>query len=320
MIFVGRGDRRLNASSPRQARAHRRARRSRSTGVSRWPEACRRQLGDLVVCPDVAAAEGTPIADAAGARALHWSATTTRHDDGRDARPPGAARWARWDTVDASLRSRDEAAEEARRLGPFRAARAEAASVVTSFNYAFEGIIYVVRTQRNMRVHFAVALGVLPVGVLLGRDPVRAAGGDAGGVVRADRRDDQHRAREGDRRRHQLVRPAGPRGQGRRCRGRAGRRRERRLRRVPGVRRAASRSQPARPGLGPRLAGAPDRDRHRGGDDDRDRSQGRHPARHAALRRAAVGACGRGVRRLGRSHAGDRRLPATRCWCRRWSS
>ena len=37
-----------------------------------------------------------------------------------------------------------------------------------SFNYAFEGIIYVVRTQRNMRVHFAVALGVLPLGVALG--------------------------------------------------------------------------------------------------------------------------------------------------------
>ena len=52
--------------------------------------------------------------------------------------------------------------------GPFRAARQEAAGLVTSFNYAFEGIIYVVRTQRNMRVHFAVALGVLPLGVALG--------------------------------------------------------------------------------------------------------------------------------------------------------
>ena len=40
--------------------------------------------------------------------------------------------------------------------------------LVTSFNYAFEGIIYVVRTQRNMRVHFAVALAVLPIGVALG--------------------------------------------------------------------------------------------------------------------------------------------------------
>jgi diacylglycerol kinase (ATP) len=57
---------------------------------------------------------------------------------------------------------------EARRLGPFRAARQEAASVVTSFNYAFEGIIYVCRTQRNMRVHFLVALGIFPVSVLLG--------------------------------------------------------------------------------------------------------------------------------------------------------
>jgi diacylglycerol kinase (ATP) len=67
-----------------------------------------------------------------------------------------------------SAPSREEAAREARRLGPFRAARQEAASIVTSFNYAFEGIIYVVRTQRNMRVHFAVALAVLPAGVLLG--------------------------------------------------------------------------------------------------------------------------------------------------------
>ena len=43
----------------------------------------------------------------------------------------------------------------AARSGP---PRREAAGLVTSFNYAFEGIIYVVRTQRNMRVHFAVAL------------------------------------------------------------------------------------------------------------------------------------------------------------------
>ena len=57
-----------------------------------------------------------------------------------------------------SLHSREDAVREARRLGPFRAARHEAASLVTSFNYAFEGIIYVAPTQRNMRVHFAVAL------------------------------------------------------------------------------------------------------------------------------------------------------------------
>jgi diacylglycerol kinase len=66
------------------------------------------------------------------------------------------------------LRSRDELIKDARRAGPFRLARQEAAGLVTSFNYAFEGVIYVVRTQRNMRVHFAVALSVLPRGVALG--------------------------------------------------------------------------------------------------------------------------------------------------------
>ena len=59
-------------------------------------------------------------------------------------------------------------ASEARRAAPFSAARHEAGSLVSSFNYAFEGVIYVVRTQRNMRVHFAVALVVLPLASVLG--------------------------------------------------------------------------------------------------------------------------------------------------------
>jgi len=33
--------------------------------------------------------------------------------------------------------------------------------VFESFNFAFEGIIHVLRTQRNMRIHFAIAVGVL---------------------------------------------------------------------------------------------------------------------------------------------------------------
>jgi diacylglycerol kinase (ATP) len=33
--------------------------------------------------------------------------------------------------------------------------------VFQSFNYAFEGVIHVLRTQRNMRIHFAIAAGVL---------------------------------------------------------------------------------------------------------------------------------------------------------------
>src|SRR6201988_2072818 len=36
-----------------------------------------------------------------------------------------------------------------------------APSLLESFNYAFEGIIHVLRTQRNMRIHFAIAFGVL---------------------------------------------------------------------------------------------------------------------------------------------------------------
>jgi len=40
-----------------------------------------------------------------------------------------------------------------------------APGVLDSFNYAFEGIIHVLRTQRNMRIHFAVALIVLIAGL-----------------------------------------------------------------------------------------------------------------------------------------------------------
>ncbi len=38
-------------------------------------------------------------------------------------------------------------------------------SIIESFNYAFEGIIHVLRTQRNMRIHFAIALAVLIAGL-----------------------------------------------------------------------------------------------------------------------------------------------------------
>jgi len=36
-----------------------------------------------------------------------------------------------------------------------------APTLLDSFNFAFEGIIHVLRTQRNLRIHFAVAFGVL---------------------------------------------------------------------------------------------------------------------------------------------------------------
>ncbi|MEO5576839.1 MAG: diacylglycerol kinase, partial [Gaiellaceae bacterium] len=34
-------------------------------------------------------------------------------------------------------------------------------SIIESFNFAFEGIIHVLRTQRNLRIHFGVAVLVL---------------------------------------------------------------------------------------------------------------------------------------------------------------
>ncbi len=41
------------------------------------------------------------------------------------------------------------------------APRRRAPSLLESFNYAFEGIIHVLRTQRNMRIHFLIAIGVI---------------------------------------------------------------------------------------------------------------------------------------------------------------
>jgi diacylglycerol kinase (ATP) len=42
-----------------------------------------------------------------------------------------------------------------------------APTVLDSFNYAFEGIIHVLRTQRNMRIHFAVAFIVLVLALVV---------------------------------------------------------------------------------------------------------------------------------------------------------
>jgi diacylglycerol kinase (ATP) len=41
-------------------------------------------------------------------------------------------------------------------------------SLLESFNFALEGIIHVLRTQRNMRIHFTAAFAVLVAAVLLG--------------------------------------------------------------------------------------------------------------------------------------------------------
>ena len=41
-------------------------------------------------------------------------------------------------------------------------------SLIESFNYAFQGIIHVLRTQRNMRIHFLFAIAVLIAALVTG--------------------------------------------------------------------------------------------------------------------------------------------------------
>jgi diacylglycerol kinase (ATP) len=44
----------------------------------------------------------------------------------------------------------------------------KAPSLLESFNFALEGLIHVLRTQRNMRIHFAIAIAVLIGGLVTG--------------------------------------------------------------------------------------------------------------------------------------------------------
>jgi diacylglycerol kinase (ATP) len=66
------------------------------------------------------------------------------------------------------VRQRVEDGRERTPLARITAPRRRAPSILDSFNFAFEGIIHVLRTQRNMRVHFAVAIGVLVAALALG--------------------------------------------------------------------------------------------------------------------------------------------------------
>jgi diacylglycerol kinase (ATP) len=49
-----------------------------------------------------------------------------------------------------------------------RPAPGRAGSLLDSFNYAFEGIIHVLRTQRNLRLHFLAAILVFAAAIALG--------------------------------------------------------------------------------------------------------------------------------------------------------
>jgi diacylglycerol kinase (ATP) len=63
-------------------------------------------------------------------------------------------------------RGDEERRERPRRSPPPAPGRAP--SLLDSFNYAFEGIIHVLRTQRNLRIHVGIAIVVLGAAIALG--------------------------------------------------------------------------------------------------------------------------------------------------------
>ena len=69
-------------------------------------------------------------------------------------------------TVTPLPRDPDDERERASRRSPPAPGRAP--SLLDSFNYAFEGIIHVLRTQRNLRIHFLAAVLVFGAAVAVG--------------------------------------------------------------------------------------------------------------------------------------------------------
>ncbi len=101
------------------------------------PDGLPRQLGDVVLCPQVVGDEWqAPLVHGV----LHLRRLRPRGGD-------GSARGA----PPMSLTTRREPKERRRSSPP---AIGRAPSLLDSFNYAFEGIIHVLRTQRNLRIHF----------------------------------------------------------------------------------------------------------------------------------------------------------------------
>src|SRR6266849_5627314 len=60
--------------------------------------------------------------------------------------------------------------QERPRRSPPAAGRAP--TILDSFNYAFEGIIHVLRTQRNLRIHFVIAIAVIAAAAAFGVDRI----------------------------------------------------------------------------------------------------------------------------------------------------
>ena len=103
-------------------------------GLDELPDGVPRALGDVVICPQVVGEEWRwPLVHGI----LHLLGLRPRRRD-------GAAR-----------------ARDPRGGGMSPAPGRRPPSILESFNVAFEGIIHVLRTQRNMRIHFLIAVAVL---------------------------------------------------------------------------------------------------------------------------------------------------------------
>ena len=175
------------------------------------PDGVPRQLGDAVLCPQV-------VGEAWRAPLVHGLLHLLGYDHG----------------VEMERREAELASWPPRPAG--------APSLLESFNFAFEGVIHVLRTQRNMRIHFAIAAAVLIAAVAVGVGADRADRAAARDLVRPDRGDDQLGARSGDRRRDDLLRPSREARQGHRRGRRPDRDGERRRRRLPRLLRMPSRT------------------------------------------------------------------------------
>ena len=183
-----------------------------------------------------------------------------------------------------------------RRTSPPSVGRAP--SLLDSFNYAFEGIIHVLRTQRNLRIHFVIAIGVIAAAAALGVQRMELIVLLLAIAFVLVCGDGELRDRGCHRRLDHLLRPE--------CEAREGYRRgcgshllhHRGCRRLSGLRarrraskRAAARQDSRRTG-GDHARGARARDSHR------DRDEGVDRPRDSIARRPAVRARRRRVRRL----------------------
>jgi diacylglycerol kinase (ATP) len=149
-------------------------------GADPLPPGMERQLGDVVVCLPVVARQAEELGvDPSRELALmlihgvlHLAGFDHEHDGGEMlarqdalAERAGGIGWVREGARPAPPPpgARRAGASGAAGGGPMRAA-----SVVESLNFAFEGIIHVLRTQRNMRWHFGLAAVALVAALALG--------------------------------------------------------------------------------------------------------------------------------------------------------